>query len=310
MKIWVTGARGMLGSAIVRALRARGAGAELLTPTSRDLDLTDARAVRKYVDAVRPDVTIHAAGRVGGIAANVADPVGFLTENMAIGMNVIEGSHHAGVGTLINVGSSCMYPKDHADRLREEDVLSGRLEPTNEGYAIAKIAADRLCEYLSAQYGAEYRTVIPSNLYGPGDHFDEQRGHLIANAIRKIEDAIRSGETSVLIWGDGSARREFTYVDDVADWIATLAFDGVSELPARVNAGVDLDYTVTEFYEHIAAVAGYQGGFEYDTSRPVGMRRKLMDSSTARTYGWAPSTELDEGLARTIDHYRSEVRPA
>jgi GDP-L-fucose synthase len=298
----------MLGSAIVRALEARGAGAELLTPTSAELDLTDAAAVSSYLESTRPEITIHAAGRVGGIAANIADPVGFLTENMAIGMNVIELSHGAGVRTLINIGSSCMYPKDHAEVLREQDVLSGRLEPTNEGYAIAKIAADRLCEYLARQYGAEYRTVIPSNLYGPGDHFDEHRGHLIANAIRKIDEAVRQRQDSVLIWGDGSARREFTYVEDVAAWIATLAHDGVAALPPRVNAGVDVDYTVTEFYEHIAAVAGYEGRFEYDTGRPVGMRRKLMDSSLARGYGWAPTTGLDEGLARTIDHYRREVR--
>ena len=308
MKIWVTGARGMLGSAIVRALRSRAPGSELVTPTSAELDLTDPQAVRRFLQAGRPDVTIHAAGRVGGIAANVADPVGFLTQNLAIGMNVIEGSHRAGVPTLINVGSSCMYPKDHSDALVEDDVLSGRLEPTNEGYAIAKIAADRLCEYLSTQYGAAYRTVIPSNLYGPGDHFDEHRGHLIANAIRKVDEAVRSGLGSVLIWGDGSARREFTFVDDVAEWIATLAYSGVSELPPRLNAGVDIDHTVTEYYEQIAAVAGYSGGFEYDTSRPVGMRRKLMDSSLARGYGWAPATQLDEGLRRTIEYYRTEVR--
>jgi GDP-L-fucose synthase len=307
MRIWITGAHGMLGSAIARALRPED---ELLRPTSAELDLRDARAVREYLESHKPDATIHAAGRVGGIAANVADPVGFLTDNMAIGMNVIGVSHDVGVPTLINVGSSCMYPKDHTGSLVETDVLSGRLEPTNEGYAIAKIAADRLCEYLSSQYGAAYRTVISSNLYGPGDHFDEQRGHLIASAIRKIDAAVRDGLSQVVIWGDGTARREFTYVNDVAHWIAELAHRGVAELPARVNAGIGHDYTVTEFYEHIAAAAGYEGGFAYDTSGPVGMARKLMDSSIARGFGWAPSTQLDEGLRLTLDYYRREVRDA
>jgi len=298
----------MLGIAIVRALREVAPDDELLTPGSAELDLTDSHQVREYAGDHRPDLTIHAAGRVGGIAANVADPVGFLTDNMAIGMNVIEASHDANVPKLINIGSSCMYPKDHAERLREEDVLSGRLEPTNEGYAIAKIAADRLCEYLSTQYGAAYRTVIPSNLYGPGDHFDEQRGHLIANAIRKVDAAVQQGLDRVLIWGDGTARREFTYVDDVARWIATLAHQDITALPPRVNAGIGVDYTVTEFYEHIAAAAGYRGGFEYDTGRPAGMARKLMDSSLAREHGWAPVIQLDEGLELTLEHYRREVR--
>lgn len=307
MRIWITGAAGMLGGAIVRALRAADPEGELLTPTSSELDLTDPSAVREYLGSARPDVTIHAAGRVGGIAANVADPVGFLTDNMAMGMSVIHGSHEAAVPKLINIGSSCMYPKDHADRLRESDVLSGPLEPTNEGYAIAKIAADRLCEYLSRQHGDAYRTVIPSNLYGPGDHFDEQRGHLIANAIRKVDDAVRAGREQVEIWGDGTARREFTFVDDVAEWIAELAHQDLTEFPARVNAGIGVDYAVTEYYQHIAAVAGYSGGFEYDTSKPAGMARKLMDSSIARQYGWKPMTALDDGLRVTIDHYRHEV---
>lgn len=298
----------MLGSAIVRALGEGLNEDDLLIPTSAELDLTDARAVGEYAGAVRPDATIHAAGRVGGIAANLADPVGFLVDNMAMGMNVIHASHDAAVPRLINIGSSCMYPRGHSSALVETDVLSGTLEPTNEGYAIAKIAADRLCEYLSRQYGAAYRTVIPSNLYGPGDHFDDQRGHLIANAIRKVVAAVDEGCDQVVIWGDGTARREFTYVDDVARWIAALAHQDLEALPPRVNAGVGLDYTVTEFYEHIASAAGYPGGFSYDASKPVGMMRKLMDSSLASAHGWAPGTQLDEGLRLTLDYYRSEVR--
>jgi GDP-L-fucose synthase len=295
----------MLGAAVMRALRARGVAP--VAPTSDELDLTQGDAVRSFIAATQPDAVVHTAGRVGGIAANVADPVGFLTENMAIGMNVIGGCHEAGVPRLINVSSSCMYPKDLQRPLVEEDVLTGPLEPTNEGYALAKIAGDRLCAYIAQTTGRAYRTIVPSNLYGPGDHFDEQRGHLVANAIRKVEAARRSGLPSVEVWGDGTARREFTYVDDVADWISTLTIDGVDELPLRANAGVGVDYTVREYYEHITQVCGYDGDLSFDLSKPAGMARKLMDSGRARAHGWNAPTSLDEGLTRTVEFYREQV---
>lgn len=307
MKIWLTGGSGMVGAAVIRALGARPEAAAVLAPSSTELDLTDARQVREFVATARPDCVIHAAGRVGGIAANVADPVSFLTENMAINMNVIQGAHLGDVATLINIGSSCMYPRDREAPLLESDVLTGPLEPTNEGYAIAKIAGDRLCAYIAQTTGRAYRTIVPSNLYGPGDHFDEQRGHLIANAIRKVDDAIQAGRGEVEIWGDGTALREFTYVDDVAGWIARLAIDGVAQLPLRVNAGVGIDHTVREYYEQIAVASGYRGSFKFDLTKPTGMRRKLMDSSLAAGFGWSPQTSLAEGLARTIAFYRAQT---
>lgn len=307
MKVWVTGGTGMLGGAIVAALLTRGGATEVLAPRSSEVDLTHAREVREFLQRHRPDAVVHAAGRVGGIAANIADPVGFLTENMAMGMNLIESAHESDVPALLNIGSSCMYPKDHDEPLVEDQILSGPLEPTNEGYALAKIASERLCAYIAQTTGRAYRTILPSNLYGPGDHFEETRGHLVANAMRKVEDAVRSGRDQVEVWGDGSARREFTYVDDVAQWVVRLLEDGMDRLPLRVNAGVGVDYTVREYYEHIAAVCGYQGEFVYDASRPAGMARKLMDSSLARRFGWTAPTSLDEGLARTLEYYRREV---
>ncbi len=307
MTVWVTGGRGMLGRAVIRALRAHGI--EPLAPTSAELDLTHEDAVRAFVASTTPDAVVHTAGRVGGIAANVADPVGFLTQNMSIGMNVITACHDADVPRLINVSSSCMYPKDLQRPLVEDDVLTGQLEPTNEGYALAKIASDRLCAYIAQTAGRFYRTIVPSNLYGPNDHFDEQRGHLVANAIRKVELARRTGLPSVEVWGDGTARREFTYVDDVAGWIAEVAMDGLDDLPLRLNAGVGVDYTVREYYEHISRISGYPGELSFDVSKPAGMARKLMDSGRARAHGWNAPTSLDEGLARTVEFYRQEVVP-
>jgi len=303
MKVWVTGGSGMVGSAVVRALRE--SEVEVQAPRSSELDLTVADDVRAFLASHHPDAVIHAAGRVGGIAANVAEPVRFLTDNMAMGMNVIQAASEFGVPRLINIGSSCMYPRDHEQPLVEDDVLTGPLEPTNEGYAIAKIAADRLCAYVSATTDLHYRTVVPSNLYGPGDHFDELRGHLIANAMRKVELAVRTGAGSVEVWGDGGARREFTYVEDVTNWVARVIVDGIEQLPTRLNIGVGIDYTVREYYEHIGQVCGYDGELQFDVSKPVGMKRKLMDSSVAASYGWAPPTGLDEGLARTLDYFQT-----
>jgi GDP-L-fucose synthase len=310
VRIWITGAGGMVGTAIIRSLDEQGGGAEILAPRSSELDLTHADQVQAFLESHQPEVVVHAAGRVGGIAANVADPVGFLIDNMAIGMNVIQGAHKAGVQTLINIASSCMYPRDHSEPLVESDVLTGPLKTTNEGYALAKIASDRLCAYIAQTAGRDYRTVVPSNLYGPGDHFDDRRGHLIANAIRKIEEALRTGADEVTIWGDGTARREFTYVDDVAHWIARLATDGVTALPSRLNAGTGVDFTVREFYERIGEVCGYTGGFQFDLSKPSGMKRKLMDSSLAAEYGWTAPTTLRQGLASTVNYYRREIPAA
>lgn len=278
-------------------------GTELLLPTSSELDLRDEAAVQSFLTAHAPDVVIHTAGRVGGISANVREPVAFLRDNMLIGMHVIHCAAEAGVPRLFNFGSSCMYPKDHKEILSESDLLQGPLEPTNEGYAIAKLAADKLCEYVSQECGYAYRTVIPSNLYGPHDHFDRERGHIVASAIDKVHHAAIHRSPTVEIWGDGTARREFTYARDVTDWLVQ-ALPSLEDLPLRMNLGMGVDFTVTEYYRAVAGCIGYDGDFTYDTSRPTGMRRKLMDSSQARHFGWAPKTDLNRGLELTYQFYR------
>lgn len=303
-RVWITGGGGMVGRALQESFGRLRPDVRVVAPSSSELDLTRREDVDAFVRDTAPDVVVHAAGKVGGIAANIANPVEFLVANMAIGMNVIEASRRAGVTDLVNISSSCMYPKDHDGLLTEDLVLAGPLEPTNEGYALAKIAADRLCEYVAREDGLRYRTVIPSNLYGPGDHFDEHRGHLIANVIRKIHAAKAAGAEVVEVWGDGTARREFTYVNDVTDYIATVArAEALDDLPQRLNVGIGRDYTVREYYDAVAAVVGYDGRFEYDLSKPSGMKRKLMDSSVAHGHGWSPATNLEQGLERTYQSF-------
>lgn len=302
--IWVTGAGGLLGQAIIRALSRVRPDAQLLTPSSAQLDLTKRDDTVRFVTERMPNTVIHAAGRVGGIAANVARPVDFLVDNMLIGMNLISVCRDLGVANFLNVSSSCVYPRDHLGPLTEDMVLTGSLEPTNEGYALAKIAADRLCDYIATHDGLNYRTIIPSNLYGPGDHFDDLRGHLVAHVIRKVHSAFVEGDPLVSVWGDGTARREFTFVDDVADFIAAASIAAMlGALPQRLNVGLGIDHSVTEYYEAVGRLIGFRGRFEYDTSKPSGMARKLMDSSLAGEHGWSPTTDLQSGLSLTYGYY-------
>jgi GDP-L-fucose synthase len=308
MRALLTGGGGMVGSAIARHLAGASAVSELLTPTRGELDLLDANDTRTWLHKHRPDVIIHAAGRVGGIADNLADPVAFLQENAMIGLHVIGGALDAGVPRLLNIGSSCMYPRDWRQPLVEEDLLQGALEPTNEGYALAKLMAERLCRYAAAD-GKTYRTLIPSNLYGPHDHFQADRAHLVAAAIAKVHHAKTSGAPTVEVWGDGTARREFTYVDDIAAWVSGV-LPRLEELPVAVNVGSGTDHSVREYYELICDVVGYRGGLTFDRDRPVGMRQKLMDSSRASASGWAPATSLADGLRMTYDWYLSHATPS
>jgi GDP-L-fucose synthase len=306
MRIWVTGGGGMLGTAVLNAARARG-GAELLAPRSSSLDLRDRAAVRAFLASQKVDAVVHAAARVGGIAANMADMSGFLTHNLEINLNLIAECAAAGVPKLLNIGSSCMYPKDYRQPLVESDLLAAPLEPTNEGYALAKIVAARHCDYSAAESGMAYRTIIPCNLYGPGDNFSPAHSHLIASIIRKIDEAKREGAESVEIWGDGSARREFLYAEDLADWIVSHGIERINDLPQYLNLGFGRDHSVREYYAMAAAVMGYEGEFRYDLDRPIGMRQKLMDSSRARAFGWAPGTSIEDGLARTYHSYLKQA---
>lgn len=305
MKILLTGASGMLGQNILE--HADASAHEWLTPSHAQLDLGDYASVASYLLSHAPDCVIHAAGKVGGIQANIREPVDFLVANLDMGRNVLMASAAAGVRSLLNIGSSCMYPRDRENALSEDDLLGGPLEPTNEGYALAKITVAKLAEYLSrVNQGFHYKTIIPCNLYGPHDKFDPRWSHLIPSIIHKLHVAKQQGDDSVDIWGDGSARREFLYVRDAASAILK-AVVSIAELPAFCNIGLGCDYTVNEYYQAAAKVIGYQGAFTHDTSKPVGMKRKLSDVRRAEAWGWSFETSLETGLAETYDFYLKTI---
>ncbi|GJD96652.1 GDP-L-fucose synthase family protein [Methylobacterium iners] len=296
-RIFVTGGRGMVGRTLLEQLDP--AEWTIAAPSRAELDLTDARATAVFIADFRPDAIVHAAGRVGGIQANISEPVDFLVMNTDIGRNVILGANAAGVRKFINLASSCVYPNDRDVALREEDILSGPLEPTNEGYAIAKIFALRLCQYLNRQSGSAYfKTLIPCNLYGPNDHFNPEVSHLVPAAIQKIATAKRLGSESVEIWGDGTARREFLYTGDLANAILRAIRD-FERLPELMNVGLGYDFSVLEYYKAAAAAVDWRGYFTYDETKPVGMRRKLVDVTRQAEWGWRPLTTLYDGLAMT-----------
>lgn len=306
MRILLTGGNGMVGRNV--RLHALAAEHELHAPDSNSLDLLDRGATERHIAALQPDLIIHAAGRVGGIQANIQQPVRFLTENWDMGSNLVLAARAAGVPRLINLGSSCMYPRDREGVLSERDVLTGELEPTNEGYALAKIAVARLCQYVGReQPELAYKTLIPCNLYGMYDKFDPVRSHLIPAILFKLHQAMRDGTTSVEIWGDGLARREFMYAGDFAEavWRAVAHFDSLPEL---MNVGVGDDCTINDYYATAATVVGYRGGFQHNLGKPVGMRRKLVDTTLARAWGWQAQTSLQEGIALTYAHFLEQMQ--
>ena len=276
----------------------------LIAPSRQQLDLRNYQDIANFIKDSRPDIIIHAAGKVGGIKANTADPYGFFTENLMIGQNVIGAAKECNVPRLINLASSCIYPRNAKSPLKETDVLMGSLEPTNEGYALAKIAALRLCEYISKQFeGLHYKTIIPCNLFGQFDKFDPVTAHLIPAIIRKIDDAVNEGAKSVTIWGDGTARREFMYAGEFAGllWRACEMFDS---LPGVMNAGVGHDYSVKDYYEITASVIGYHGQFDFDLSQPTGMKQKLTNCDLAADWGWSAQVKLADGIAQTYKYFK------
>lgn len=279
---------------------------EFLTPTSQELDLTCLAAVRKYTLENRPDIVIHGAGRVGGIQANISSPVEFMVANLDIGRNVIMASAEAGVPKLLNLGSSCMYPCNAPNPLHEEMILQGELEPTNEGYALAKIVAARLCQYLRRERGLAYKTLIPCNLYGRHDKFSPENSHLIPAIIHKVHTSKATGDSTVEIWGDGSARREFMYAGDFADAVM-YALDHFDETPDLLNIGLGHDHSINEYYEVVASIVGWQGRFVHDVTKPVGMRQKLVAIDRQLTWGWKPMSSLQDGIRDTYEYYLAEI---
>lgn len=300
-RILLTGGSGMVGRNIREA--AVPEGITLLAPPSSELDLLDATGTVSEIRALAPDIIVHAAGRVGGIQANIASPVAFLTDNWDMGRNLIMAAREAGVPRLLNLGSSCMYPADSPDALREEQILSGPLEPTNEGYALAKCSIARLCSFITREDPRfAYKTLIPSNLYGPFDSFDPARSHLVPAIIQKLHTAKTQGEDEVEIWGTGEARREFLYAGDLAAAIWKAIRDFAS-LPDLLNIGTGTDFTVNDHYRIAAEIIGYHGTFRHDLSKPSGMKRKLLDVSRARAWGFTARTSLQAGIAETYRHY-------
>lgn len=302
MRVLLTGAGGMLGRGIADAWARLRPSDQLVGVTRREVDLRDHAAVVDLMREVRPDAVIHAAAVVGGIAAKVAEPTPYLLENLALDSSVLRASLAAEVPELLYIGSAAIYPESASQPIREDAVLTGALESANEGYALAKIAAGKVCEYASRQYGYAYRVAAPSNLYGPGDDFTLGHGHLVAAAIAKVHAAKAAGDHTVSIWGDGRARREFTFSVDLAEWLVGQ-IGTLSSWPTLLNLGTGDDHSITEYYEVARQVVGWDGEFVFDTSKPSGVGRRLLDSSRARALGWAPSTPLTEGMRSSYESF-------
>ena len=298
-RIWVAGHRGMVGSAIVRRLAS--VECDVLTVGREALDLLDQRSVRDWIGRERPDIVILAAARVGGILANDTRPADFLYENLAISSNVIEAAHRADVNRLLNLGSSCIYPKMAAQPIVEESLLTGPLEPTNEWYAVAKIAALKLTQALRRQYGRDYISAMPTNLYGPGDNYDLNTSHVLPALLRKAHDGKAAGDNSLTLWGTGKPRREFLHVDDCADACLFLLENYSDELHINVGSGSDL--SIFELAQLICDVVGFSGTIQTDASKPDGTPRKLMSNARIAAMGWTPRIPLREGIASVYQDF-------
>ncbi|WP_235789842.1 GDP-L-fucose synthase [Ruegeria pomeroyi] len=320
MKIYVAGHRGMVGSAILRRLQARqaaGDALELITRSHAELDLTDQAAVRDFMAAERPDQVILAAARVGGIHANNTYPAQFIYENLMIECNVIHQAFAAGVTRLLQLGSSCIYPRAASQPMAEAALLTGPLEPTNEPYAIAKIAGIKLCESYNRQHNTDYRSVMPTNLYGPGDNFHPENSHVLPALIRRFHQAIQTGADEVVIWGSGTPMREFLHVDDMAQaslFVLDLPLDvyrrETEPMLSHINVGTGTDVTIRDLAETVARVTGFTGQLRFDATKPDGTPRKLMDVSRLARLGWRASTPLEEGIRGTYRWFLDQTTEA
>jgi GDP-L-fucose synthase len=311
--VYVAGHRGMVGAAMVRELRARG-HRNLLCQTHGELDLTEQAAVRAFFDAHRPEYVVLAAARVGGVYANSTYPAEFIYENLLIEANVIEAAHRFKAKRLLFLGSSCIYPRLAEQPMPESALLTGRLEPTNEPYAVAKIAGIKLCESFNREYGTDFRSVMPTNLYGPRDNFHGRDSHVIPALIRRFHEAKTAGDEQVMVWGSGAPRREFLHVDDMARAAClVMALDRndywsrVQSMLSHINIGCGRDVTIRELAESVAAVVGYKGRIGFDSSKPDGTPRKLLDIDLLRSLGWEPRIGLQGGLAQTYRWYCEHI---
>jgi len=306
VRYFVAGHRGMVGSAIHRQLLARGE--EVITRSRGELDLLDQQATRSFLRQQRPDVVIVAAAKVGGILANSSYPASFIHENLAIETNLIHESYKAGVARLLFLGSSCIYPRNAPQPIPESALLTGPLEPTNEAYAIAKIAGIKLCEAYNRQYGTDYRSVMPTNIYGPGDNFHPLNSHVLPALIRRFHEAAADGRGEVVVWGSGKPRREFLHADDLAEACLVVLdaahgeYEAVTEpTVSHVNIGAGEDVAIAELAQIVASVTGFRGRITFDTSKPDGTPRKLLDVSRLAALGWRAHRDLRDGIA---DAYR------
>lgn len=299
-KILLTGGTGMVGKNITARAPE---GYKLLTPSREELNLIDAKECRQYIRKHQPDLIIHAAGIVGGIQANMKYPVKFLVQNTDMARNLIMTAAEEGIKKLINLGSSCMYPKDYQNPLKEEYLFADKLEPTNEGYALAKLYAQRLCNYISYENKElKYKTLIPCNLYGKYDKFDPLYSHMIPSVIRRMHEAKQHNAENITIWGDGTARREFMYATDLGDFI-WFAIENYNKIYDTMNVGLGHDYSMNDYYHTIAEIVGFKGEFIHDKDKPVGMKQKLVDTTLQNKLGWEPKTTLEEGIQRTYQFF-------
>lgn len=312
-RVFVAGHNGMVGGAICRLL-SEDPNVTLITRSRTELDLTDQKATEEFFSSEKPDEVFLAAAKVGGIYANSTFPAEFIFENLQIQNNVVSSSHRNGVQKLLFLGSSCIYPKFAKQPIRESALLSGTLEPTNEPYAIAKIAGIKLCDSYNRQHGRDYRSVMPTNLYGPGDNFDSQNGHVIPSLMRRIFEAKNNGQSEVVIWGTGKPLREFLYVEDLASAAvyvhglsSTIWESAIEGQTSHINVGTGIDVSILELANILCDEIGFKGKLVFDHSKPDGTPRKVLSVDKINTLGWKARTELTVGIARTFDYFKRNV---